>query len=309
VFAIAGARAVAALGEWRAESVDRALAAHLPGPAPGGGRGPYREPDVALAGGPLVIGWFPGPTDDLAVALLRGGPQAVAEVLLAGALVERWLTPANGGRFRVAPEPLADASVGPLHGALVRAVAADGTASEHDLANAAYGLAKEEVPALREKLRETHLVRSHKAVVARRLIVAAGGAFLLAVGAIRWIRGVELGHPVGLLTFELVVLSVALVLMFWRTIEKSSVGAGYVEWLDAATTSFRWHVQRQPDPRATDLRLAVAIAGAAALPAIVSARFPHAALAAVVSQPATTASSGGAGCGGGCGGCGAGCGG
>jgi uncharacterized protein (TIGR04222 family) len=278
VFYLVGLVILAWLGERRARQVERTLADRRRPSKAETGRGLFRTPVFAAAApGWLTVGSLPGPDGDgnLAVAQLRGGERAVAEALLAGALAEGWLLRvAKSARCHVSGQPAASGGAAGFQRALSRAADANGTVQVREAASAAYDAARELAPSLDANLRRSVLLRPPEATNARRRVIVKGGGLLLAVGIIvlAWVSG-----PLDSILGACPLAMVPALILSWRK-AKSCVGVEYLAWLRAATASLRSDVQRKPQPPAGDARLAVAIAGPAALPKVLRGVLPLAEL-------------------------------
>ena len=102
---------------------------------------------------------------------------------------------------------------------------------------AAKETARDQVGRLDQELAAAGMVRSAQTLWALRLVVFAGGGFLMLVGLIRILRAVELGRPFSLLLVEMLVVAV----IPWRCFGSAGQTLKKItsDWLDKANTSLQ----------------------------------------------------------------------
>jgi uncharacterized protein (TIGR04222 family) len=253
--------------------VERTLAKRARLPETKSDRGPYRTPSAA-ARGRLAIGYLPGPDEDLAVGQLRGGPERVAETLLAGALAEGWLRQGDdGGGYHVTTQAATGTVGDDYRSTLSLAANSAGVVSARDAAWHAYRYATDNRRLFVAQLRAGHLVRPIAARLTRCLVAAAGCALLVCIGVVNLWPHRPLHRPDWALPVALVV-TVVFAVFIVASAGKSRVGVDYLVWLDSATRSLLGNVQGRIISSPRDIRLAVAVAGASALPAVLRNHFP-----------------------------------
>lgn len=207
----------------------------------------------------LAIGWIPQHGELPAIAWLREGSAGVANLLIATALADGWLGADAAGRgppFFVVGAPNTDEplqgrlhallsrpSTDPIEPGVVKAAAreaASHSSIEVDLAAAGF-----------LRTGGTHL----------RLAVALMGAGLpiLAVGALRALRIMTLGGPIGLLALELAAAGVAVGCIAFRRRRDTDAARAYLAWLADATVALQADVAvgRRHEPDAVALAAAV----------------------------------------------------
>jgi uncharacterized protein (TIGR04222 family) len=257
------AKAVQARAIRRSEEATKAAMAVKEQPAG------YRVP----AGAPwahqlLTIGFMPMREEHLRIAYLKGGNNAVAGALVASAVAHGWLVTNPHGSFGV--------------GSPGRGVLAEEQALSRELLagwepvsrvmEAAHKIAGRWESSYEDDLVRAGLLRTQATRTAGRWAALLIGAAILAIGAIRALRGGELGRPVGLLIFEMVCICIALVVILFARVERiTTTGKAYLEWIDAATTTLRADVQAGRDQVPADVLLAASLAGMFVLPALASA--------------------------------------
>ena len=158
----------------------------------------YRQP----GGSPpprqrLTIGFIPWPDEHWAIAYLRGGNAAVADLLLCTALASGWLVDTGNSMFSLgAPAPHFPL-LAQLHAQLARmnqpSIAQTAVRAMATLV--AIGAEKD----LQAELEAAGFLRSRGARGRARALVWVVGLFVLAVGVIRTVRGISLDHPVAFL--------------------------------------------------------------------------------------------------------------
>lgn len=217
----------------------------------------------------LTIGHFPRPDESYSIAYLRGGLDAVADVIVARATAEGWLIGHQGGSFTIHdPPPHATAASRELKTRLPHGSATVGAANA-----AAQEIARRLERGISEELRGRGLLRGGDRLALGVLSYGLVASGVLGLGVMRAVRGHHLGRPIGLLIAEMIVLALVFA-RFARPQRQSGHGQRYLAWLDGATETLRSDVQAHRTVGYDDVALAAAIGGVVVVPALVLASTP-----------------------------------
>jgi uncharacterized protein (TIGR04222 family) len=215
---------------------------------------------------PLTIGSMPMREEHLRIAYLKGGLGGVASALVASAVANGWLAPDPSGAFGVGTPP---AEVLAEEQALFREVDKRTATITNVMAAARKVAGRWATPYEDDLLRAGHL-RSDATRAAGRWAVIWIGVAILAIGAARAARGIELQRPIALLVVMMIGVVIA-IFVIARVERISTAGKEYLAWLDATTTTLRADVQAGRDRVPTDILLAASLAGMFVVPDIAMA--------------------------------------
>jgi uncharacterized protein (TIGR04222 family) len=218
---------------------------------------------------PLTVGFMPMREEHLCIAYLKGGTAGVASALVASAVAHGWLVTDPDGSFRIgSPERGALADEQALFKRL-NTVNPD-AASASSVLEAAHKVARRSESSYEDNLLRAGLLRTQATRTAGRWTVLLIGAAILGIGAVRALRGVELGRSIGYLIIEMIGVCGALFLVS-RVDRITTAGKAYLEWIDAATTTLRADVRAGRDQVPADVLLAASLAGMFVLPELARA--------------------------------------
>ncbi|RYE84178.1 MAG: hypothetical protein EOO75_18435, partial [Myxococcales bacterium] len=215
----------------------------------------------------LQIGWAPQPDEIPAIAYLRGGNDAVASTVLAtaiagGQLVNDNLDEKAVPAYRLTDEP----SASPLVKHLVSRLRGESGSPlpATTLLEAATVFAASHELRLAGELSDAGFDRL--ASTRRRLMWPglATGAVLLGIGAVRYLRALELDRNTGHLTF-LMLGCTLLVLASLGSSSRSASADAYLAWLASMTGSLQGDLQAGRRRGADDVGLGVSVHGVTAL--------------------------------------------
>ena len=224
----------------------------------------YRTPaDRQWAHQPLTIGFMPMREEHLRIAYLKGGINAVADALVASAVAHGWLVIDVFGSLRIGS---------PQHGALAEEQALFrrikvNASSVASVMEAARKVARSMESSYEDDLLRAGFLRTQATRTAGRWTVLLIGAAILGIGAIRALRGVELGRSIGFLMIEMTGVCLGLVVILAARVERiTTAGKAYRQWINAATTTLRADVRAGRDQEPVDMLLAASLAGMFVVP-------------------------------------------
>lgn len=224
----------------------------------------YRTPaDRQWAHQPLTIGFMPLREEHLRIAYLKGGINGVADALVASAVAHGWLVIDVFGSLRIGS---------PQHGALAEEQALwrrikVNASSVASVMEAARKVARSMESSYEDDLLRAGLLRTQATRTAGRWTVLLIGAAILGIGAIRALRGVELGRSIGFLMIEMTGVCLGLVVILAAQVERiTTAGKAYRQWIEAATTTLRADVRAGRDQEPVDMLLAASLAGMFVVP-------------------------------------------
>lgn len=252
----------------------------------------------------LTVGHYPRRDEILEVAYLRNGVEGIVDAMLARAAAEGWITGSAGGSLEVnclSPQVTSDSRE-------LAALLPYGRTSVANARSIARDLAKRHEEGMTERLLAEGLLRPATRLVVGQLAYWSVVLFVLSIGVIRLLRGLELERPIWFLVLMLLVAASAS-LSFAPSRRATNEAQRYLQWLNDATSSVREAVKThsaQPD----DVALTGALVGVALVPAFALAGIAEGGASATSGSSCGSSSScgGGGGCGSSCGG-GGGCGG
>jgi uncharacterized protein (TIGR04222 family) len=254
------------LGSYGERRVPRgALAVVRPG-------APYRTDDGSLSPRcALTVGCVPCAEEIPMVAYLKAGLRGMANTLISVAFAEGSLSPDpehGGDVIRIAASARSEPAQIMLHERL-RALGGT-TITVEQLRCSARAVAEAMEADTLGELESAGLLRSERAVRSLQAIMWATGGLLLAIGAIRMMRGISLGRPVAFLLMEMVGVAVASGFLSMRPLRESRRTRDYLGWLEDATASVRMDVRagRRGDPESVGIAVAMASDSAAAVTGI-----------------------------------------
>lgn len=231
--------------------------------------GPYRDTAAAHvttaepASQPLRRGVIPVGEQLYAVAELRAGRPAVANLIIAKAVGERWLAPTKKGRFRFDGDGKPATSLTRL---LFDALRKEGLQMNAEVVKtAADDIAGDAGSDLRSELTAAGLVRSRQRQNQWILLGLVPTALVLAIGfgRIAWLA--EINRPYTNLVLTMLLVGFVGLRFALHEREKSTSRSAYLEWLDDATISLRGDVSSGRRLDGSDVALALTAGGAAVL--------------------------------------------
>lgn len=211
----------------------------------------------------LTVGFMPMREEHLRIAYLKGGNDAVASALVASAVAHGWLGIDLFGSIRVGSP--AQGALAEEH-ALWRRIKSNAS-SVASVMEAARKVARSLESSYADDLLGAGFLRTQATRRAGRWTVLLIGAAILGIGAIRALRGVELGRSIQFLMIEMAGVGIGLVVILASRVERiSAAGKAYLEWIDAATTTLRADVRAGRDQDPVDVLLAASLAGIFVVP-------------------------------------------